>query len=169
VPCDELGDSCSLCSGSDNLTNGQNSDRRHIVNAFFSYSVDHTALKGLVLGTGLNMQSGTPINDLKAHPIYLNSGEVPVGGRGSEGRTPFVGTVDAHIEYGHQITERSSFHVGLDLFNIANARRNTFSNQNEDLSFGVANADFLKPANIAVLGDGFQAPFSMRIMLKFVF
>jgi hypothetical protein len=146
-----------------------NTDRRHIVNVFFSYYVDHSALKGLTLGTGVNMQSGMPINDLKAHPVYLNAGEVPVGGRGSEGRTPFLGTVDAHLDYMHAITERTNFHIGVDLFNIANSRRNTFLNQNEDLSFGVANADFLKPNNQAVLGDGFQAPFSMRILLKFVF
>jgi len=146
-----------------------NTDRRHIVNVFFSYYVDHTALKGLTLGAGANMQSGSPINDLKAHPVYLNAGEVPVGGRGSEGRTPFLGTVDAHVDYMHAITERTNFHIGVDLFNIANARRNTFFNQNEDLQFGVANADFLKPANQAALGDGFQSPFSMRVLLKFVF
>lgn len=146
-----------------------NTDRRHVVNVFFSYFVDHSALKGLTLGTGLNMQSGIPINDLKAHPVYENSGEVPVGGRGSEGRTPFQGTIDAHVDYMHAITERTNFHIGVDLFNIANARRNTFVNQNEDLSFGVANADFLKPNNQAALGDAFQAPFSMRVMLKFVF
>jgi hypothetical protein len=115
------------------------------------------------------MQSGMPINDLKAHPVYTNSGEVPVGGRGSEGRTPFLGTVDAHLDYMHPITERTNFHIGMDLFNIANSKRNTFFNQNEDLSFGVSNLDFLKPNNQAVLGDAFQAPFSMRVMLKFVF
>jgi hypothetical protein len=146
-----------------------NTDRRHIVNAFFSYYVDHTKLKGLTIGTGINMQSGTPINDLKAHPIYLNAGEVPVNGRGSEGRTPFLGTVDAHLDYAHPIGERMNFHIGIDLFNIANARRSTFFNQNEDLAFGQPNADFLKPDNQAVLGDGFQTPFNARIMLKFVF
>jgi hypothetical protein len=148
-----------------------NTDRRHIVNAFFSYYVDHTKLKGLTIGTGINLQSGTPINDLKAHPIYLNQGEVPVGGRGSEGRTPFLGTVDAHLDYAHPIGERMNFHVGIDLFNIANARRSTFVNQFEDLAFGVPNADFLKPSNIITnnLGDGFQTPFNARIMLKFVF
>jgi hypothetical protein len=146
-----------------------NTDRRHIANVFFSYYVDHTKLKGLTLGTGVNVQSGTPVNDLKAHPIYLNAGEVPVGGRGSEGRTPFLGTVDAHVDYMHAITERTNFHIGIDLFNIANARRVTFLNQNEDLSFGTPNADFLKPNNQAVLGDGFQTPFNARISLKFVF
>jgi Carboxypeptidase regulatory-like domain/TonB-dependent Receptor Plug Domain len=148
-----------------------NTDRRHIVNAFFSYYVDHTKLKGLTIGTGINMQSGTPINDLKAHPVYLNAGEVPVNGRGSEGRTPFLGTVDAHLDYAHALGERMNFHVGIDLFNIANSRRSTFFNQNEDLAFGVPNVDFLKPNNIIPnnLGDGFQNPFSARIMLKFVF
>jgi hypothetical protein len=148
-----------------------NTDRRHIVNAFFSYYVDHTKLKGLTIGTGVNLQSGIPINDLKAHPIYLNQGEVPSGGRGSEGRTPFLGTVDAHLDYAHPVGERMNFHVGIDLFNIANARRSTFTNQFEDLGFGVPNADFLKPSNIITnnLGDGFQTPFNARIMLKFVF
>ncbi len=146
-----------------------NTDRRHIVNVFFSYYVDHSKLKGLTLGTGVNMQSGTPINDLKAHPVYLNAGEVPVGGRGSEGRTPFLGTVDAHVDYAHPLTERTSFHIGVDLFNIANARRSTFFNQNEDLAFGQPNADFLKPNNQAVLGDAFQTPFNARFSVKFVF
>lgn len=146
-----------------------NTDRQHIVNAFFSYYVDRSALKGLTLGTGVQFRSGIPINDLKAHPVYENPGEVPVGGRGHLGRTPFTGTVDAHIDYAHPITERTSFHIGLDLFNIANAKRQQFVDQNEDLSFGTKNADFLKPANQAILGDAFQAPFSARLSLKFVF
>ncbi|HYL15321.1 MAG TPA: carboxypeptidase regulatory-like domain-containing protein [Terriglobales bacterium] len=146
-----------------------NTDRRHIVNAFFSYYLDHTALKGLTLGTGVQFQSGIPINDLKAHPVYDNSGEVPVGGRGHLGRTPFTGTVDAHVDYAHSVTERSTFHIGVDLFNIANARRNQFVDQNEDLSFGTPNVDFLKPTNQAVLGDAFQAPFSARLSVRFVF
>jgi hypothetical protein len=146
-----------------------NTDRRNIVNAFFSYYVDHSALKGLTLGTGVNFQNGIPINDLKAHPVYENSGEVPVGGRGSLGRTPFLGTVDAHLDYMHAITERTNFHIGIDLFNIANARRKTFVDQNEDVAFGTKNVDFLKPNNITALGDGFQAPFSARLSLKFVF
>jgi outer membrane receptor for ferrienterochelin and colicin len=147
-----------------------NTDRRHIVNAFFSYYVDRSALKGLTLGTGVQFQSGIPINDLKAHPVYENAGEVPVGGRGALGRTLFAGTVDMHVDYMHPITERTNFHIGFDLFNIANARRQLYVDQNEDVSFGTKNLDFLKPNNQnAIFGTAFQAPFSARLAVKFVF
>ena len=153
-----------------------NTDRLHIVNAFFSYYVDHTKLKGLTLGTGVQFETGTPINILLSHPVYENAGEVPQGGRGALGRTVLSGTVDAHLEYAHPITERTSFHIGLDMFNIANSRRQLFVNQNKDLDFGVANADFQKPTTITngavdarSLGTGFQSPFNARLMVKFVF
>jgi hypothetical protein len=37
------------------------------------------------------------------------------------------------------------------------------------LKFGVANADFLKPGNIAVLGDAIQAPFNARAFFRLEF
>ncbi len=62
------------------------------------------------------------------------------------------------------------------MFNIANSRRQLFVNQNKDLDFGVANADFQKPTTITngavdarSLGTGFQSPFNARLMVKFVF
>jgi hypothetical protein len=146
-----------------------NTDRRHIVNAFFSYYVDHGPLKGLTVGPAVNFQTGVPINDLKAHPVYLNSGEVPEGGRGALGRTRAFGQVDAHLEYSHPVTEKTSLQFGADLFNIANSKRQLFVDQNEDLQFGQRNVDFQKPANQAVLGDGFMSPFSARLSVKFVF
>jgi hypothetical protein len=153
-----------------------NTDRRHIVNAFFSYYLDHSALKGLTIGSGVQFQSGIPINDLKAHPVYENAGEVPVNGRGSLGRTPLIGTVDLHLEYGHPLTEKTSLHFGADLFNIANAKRQLYVNQDEDLAFGTPNVDFQKPTTIGngnvdarSLGTGFQSPFNARLMVKFVF
>jgi hypothetical protein len=60
-----------------------NTDRRHVVNGFFSYTFGKYAVKGLTIGTGLHLQSGQPINDLKAHPAYLNGGEIPAHGRGA--------------------------------------------------------------------------------------
>ncbi len=35
------------------------------------------------------MESGVPVSEYLAHPVYLNAGEIPVGGRGKLGRTPF--------------------------------------------------------------------------------
>jgi hypothetical protein len=146
-----------------------NTDRRHVINGFFSYVFDKSALKGLTLGTGINIQSGVPLNDLKAHPVYLNAGEVPVGGRGALGRSNVTGQVDVHAEYEHSLTERTRIRFGADLFNIANSKTQLFINQNEDLSFGVPNADFQKPASYNTRDGAFQRPFYARMMVKLEF
>jgi hypothetical protein len=145
-------------------------DRLHIVNGFFTYVFDRYA-KGLALGTGIRVQTGIPISELAAHPVYLNAGEVPIGGRGSQGRTQTTGTVDFHGEYPIRITERMRLHVGADLFNLGFAKRALFINQNIDLGFGTPNADFLKPTNqtTALTNDAFQAPFQARLFVKFEF
>lgn len=148
-------------------------DRLHIVNGFFTYVFDRYA-KGLALGTGVRVSTGVPISELAAHPVYLNAGEVPIGGRGSQGRTPTTGTVDFHAEYPIKLTEWGRLHVGADLFNIGFAKRALFINQNIDLGFGSPNADFLKPANQlgatgVLTNDAFQAPFQARLFVKFEF
>jgi hypothetical protein len=139
-----------------------NTDRLMVVNSDISYVLPKTRLKGLVLGSGFRLDTGTPINDLKAHPVYLNAGEIPVNGRGSLGRLPTTGEVDLHVEYPWKISEKKSLHLGMDMFNIADARRITGINQNEDLSFGVPNTDFKSITS-------FQRPFYARAMFKFVF
>lgn len=148
-----------------------NTDRFHVINGYFTYVFDKTMVKGLTLGTGVKVQTGTPINRTAAHPVYENSGEVPLGARGILGRLPVTGTVDFHGDYPFRITERTSLRVGIDLFNIAFARRNTFLNQNIDLTFGVPNADFLHPNNQNGVraNDAFQAPFQARAFVKFSF
>jgi Carboxypeptidase regulatory-like domain len=146
-----------------------NTDRRHVINGFFSYVFDKTALKGLTLGTGVRIESGLPYNDLKAHPAYLNAGEIPNNGRGSLGRGPVVGGVDVKAEYAHSITERTRLRLGADLFNIANSRRQMIIDQNEDIAFGQQNVDFQKPWQWSRSNPGFQRPFYARFMVKFEF
>ncbi len=143
-----------------------NTDRRHVVNTYFSYVFDKSFLKGLTLGTGLNVQSGTPINDLKAHPAYLNSGEIPVNGRGSLGRLPTTGQVDIHADYAFNVTEKSKLRFGIDMFNLVNMKRQTNIDQNEDRSFGVPNVDFKHTVGTYT---GFQRPFYARLMAKWEF
>ena len=148
-----------------------NTDRLHVANGYFTYVLDHTKARGLVLGTGIKVATGTPINRLAAHPIYLNAGEVPIGGRGALGRTPTIGTVDFHSEYPIRITEKAQLHIGADLFNIGFARRVQYINQNIDLGFGTTNVDFLKPANQngVFSNDAFQSPFVARLFARFTF
>ncbi len=142
-----------------------NTDRRHIVNVYTSYVLDKTKLRGLTLGTGVRVDSGIPINRLKAHPAYLNAGEVPVGGRGVLGRTPVSGSVDVHVDYPISFTERMKLRLGIDLFNIANARRVLRIDEREDISFLSKNEDFQKPRGFSA----FQRPFFARAMIKFEF
>ncbi len=143
-----------------------NTDRRHVVNFYMSYVVDRSVLKGMELGTGVRIDTGAPINDLKAHPAYLNSGEVPVNGRGSLGRLPTTGSVDIHVAYPFRVTERMKLKLGMDLFNIANSRRQLRIDEFEDASFGVRNLDFKKPVGRT---SGFQRPFYARAMVRLEF
>jgi len=150
-----------------------NTDTRHILNTFLSYTFSTGFLKNLTLGTGVRVSGGIPINDLRAHPAYQNAGEIPVGGRGSLGRTPTTGQADIHAEYQLKLNEKNSLNFGGDFFNITNQRTLLRVDQNEDRSFLVKNADFLKPYQGGVGGFspglGFQRPFYARLNVKWVF
>jgi hypothetical protein len=150
-----------------------NTDTRHILNTFLSYTFTTGHLRNLTLGTAVRVQGGIPINDLRAHPAYQNAGEIPVGGRGSLGRTSTFGQADIHAEYQVKLNEKNSISFGADLFNITNQKTQLRVDQNQDRSFLVQNADFLKPYQGAVGGLnpqlGFQRPFYARLMAKWVF
>jgi hypothetical protein len=153
-----------------------NGDRKHVLNVHSTYVVPNGKMKGLVLGSGLTVQSGVPLTTLIAQQAYQNAGEVPIFGRGDLGRSPVTGTVDAHIEYPWRITERIHLNFGFDVFNIANSKRQTTLNQFFDLGYGLNNGDFKKPAtNGAALSpasfttQGFIDPFSSRASIKLTF
>ena len=143
-----------------------NTDRKHVVNVYTTYILDHGLFKGMVLGGGLRIQSGTPITTLAAQQAYQNSGEVPIFGRGDLGREPTTGTIDAHIEYPWKLNDRFTLKLGFDAFNIANTQRVLLANQNVDLQFGVPNADFKKPF---FTSGSFVAPFESRGVIKLEF
>ncbi|MGH2670689.1 MAG: hypothetical protein ACRDH5_16535, partial [bacterium] len=69
-------------------------DRVHIVNFYGSYMINSGWANGLNIGSNLRVQSGTPISRFNAHPAYFNAGEIPVGGRGSLGKTRVNGVWD---------------------------------------------------------------------------
>jgi hypothetical protein len=146
-----------------------NTDRRHVVNGFFSYTFSNSALKGLTLGTGIRVQQGTPLNILGNHPNYGNAGEVPLGGRGNKGRTPVTGTIDVKADYAHKLTERITMHAGVDMFNIADSRRIVNQDQLNALNFQPvgSNKDFGKPSSSFT--NAYQTPFNTRFSLKFEF
>jgi hypothetical protein len=147
-----------------------NSDRRHVVNAYGSYSFGKDrgwrTLSGLNLGLNARFESGIPINALAPHPVYLNTGEIPQGGRGSQGRTPFYSRFDVHSDYTWGMTENTRLKFSADFFNIFNSRTLLRADENTALDFVAGqnppNPDFLKPRL-------YHDPFNLRLGLRFEF
>jgi hypothetical protein len=151
-----------------------NTDRRHIVNIYGSYAFGQQGLarrlKGLNLGAGLHMESGVPVSEYLAQPVYANAGEVPVGGRGSQGRTPFYARLDLHADYTWNLYERWRLTLVGDFFNVTNNRRVRLFDQFRESQAGQLNPDFLQPFSAStLLRLGYHAPFNMRLGLKLEF
>ncbi len=143
-----------------------NTDRRLVSNVYASYQFTKEGgfgrIAGLNLGGGLHMESGVPLSKFGAHPAYLNAGEVPIGGRGSLGRSPFFTQLDLHADYPWQLSERSKLSFIADFFNVFNSRPVRLVDQNFESSAGVLNLDFNKPSS-------FRPPFNMRLGMRFEF
>jgi Carboxypeptidase regulatory-like domain len=161
-----------------------NTDVRHLANGFVSYTFANHLMKGLTMGSSVHFQTGVPINNLFAHPVYNNAGEIPfcadnttncASARGALGRTKDWGSVDYHVDYPIRITEGTRLRLGADLFNLANSKTLLRVDQNAQRSVGIGNADFGKPNGIgpsAVNGNsnpGYQRPFYARLSVKFEF
>jgi hypothetical protein len=152
-----------------------NTDRRFNSNIYGNYSfvkdrgfLTANYLTGLNLGLGFHMESGVPISNFLPHPVYLNAGEIPVGGRGSLGRTPFYAQVDLHADYPWNINERAKLTFIADFFNVGNNRRLRLPDQFFQLDLGANNPDFLQPSTIN-LTSGFHLPFSVRLGMRLDF
>jgi len=147
-----------------------NTDRRHVVNINTYYVMDRSRMKGLVLGTGVRIQTGLPLTTLVAQQAYQNAGEVPLFGRGDLGRGATTFGLDGHIEYPWKFNEKVSLKLGFDAFNIANRKTKTLINQNDDQGFGVPNQDFKLPFAVTGMNNYFfQQPFSARASVRLVF
>ena len=138
-------------------------DRRHQFKMFSNYQ-----WKNFNFGGAWNIQSGTPITNLAAHPAYLNAGEIPVGPRGSLGRTSWTFPLDLHGDYTFKIGESKAVKFVADLFNIGNQTRLLHVDQYSQLAGGTANPDFLKPDN-QVFSYAYQRPFNARLAIRFDF
>ncbi len=152
-----------------------NTDRHFVSNVYGSYAFSKRQsgfggrfLNGLTLGANLHMESGIPISEFLPHPVYLNAGEVPVGGRGKLGRTPFFTQIDLHTDYPYRINERMSVRFIADFFNLFNRRTLLNVDQFKQLDLGAPNPDFLQPSNITWT-SAYHLPFSMRLGLRFEF
>lgn len=148
-------------------------DRRVVGNLFLSYNVGSdtpfvSMLKGLTFGVGMRGQSGVPLSFLGDHPIYLNQGEVPIGGRGAAGRTPSASQLDLHLDYPVHFTERYGLRMTMDMFNVTNSQFTTARVQFTQLgspavgAVPAINLDYNRPSS-------FQGPFYARGSVRFEF
>jgi hypothetical protein len=153
--------------GDQNAVGPLNTDRTTIFNIYANYVFSKDSgfgrsLAGLNLGFGLHGESGVPINEFLAHPVYNNSGEVPVGGRGKLGRTDWFKRLDLHADYRWSLSEKTRLVFIGDFFNVLNSRGVRLPNQFRELSLGVNNVYFLTTLI-------FNPPFIMRLGISFEF
>ena len=149
-------------------------DRTHEIKLFTNYAfgggtgrfVHH--LNGLNIGVSWLMQSGSPISNFLAHPAYDNAGEIPIGGRGSLGRTDWIWPVDVHADYTIKLRENLALKFVGDMFNVFNQKHVIYVDQWSQLDGGTPNPDFLQPgANL--FANPFQIPRYTRVAVRLEF
>ncbi len=150
-----------------------NTDKRHIANVYGSYTFAGTGFKrlsGLTLGGGYHAESGVPVSEYLAHPVYLTAGEIPVGGRGKLGRTPWYHRFDVHADYRWAMSEKTRMVFIADFFNVFNSRALRLPDMFRESTAGQDNPDFLQPGiALTDLNRGFYLPFNMRLGVRFEF
>lgn len=144
-------------------------DRRHVANIYGSYLLDWV----LNLGSGFRIETGVPIDVLQSHPVYLNQGEVPLGGRGAAGRTPTTHGWDIHADYTWTITDTYRLKFVADLFNITNQRKAFRVNNFADSGFLSGISPPIQPnPDFGLVGgqyNAFQRPFRARLAVRLEF
>jgi hypothetical protein len=140
-----------------------NTDRRDVGNLYGSYTLPNGFFRKLTGGAGLRGQTGTPISRLASHPVYHDTGEVPIGGRGTAGTTPTTLQLDTHLDYPFSFGDRGSLKLAFDGFNVTNSQFTRTVNQNIDTGFQTgADPTFQSPTT-------FQRAFYGRFSVRYEF
>lgn len=140
-----------------------NTDRRNVGNLYGSYTVPSGFMRKLTGGVGLRAQTGTPISRLASHPVYTNTGEIPIGGRGTAGTVPTALQLDTHLDYPFSLGEKGTVKLLFDGFNVTNSLPIHSVNQNIDTGFqSGADPTFRTPTT-------FQRPFYARFSVRYEF
>ena len=140
-----------------------NTDRRNVGNLYGSYTIPSGMFRKMTGGIGLRGQTGTPISRLASHPVYQNTGEVPIGGRGTAGTTPTTLQLDTHLDYPINFGDRGSLKLAFDGFNVTNSQFIRSVNQNIDTGFQQgADPTFRTPTS-------FQRAFYGRFSVRYEF
>lgn len=144
-------------------------DRTHVLKVAGSYM---TAF-GLNVGANFQYFTGTPITRLANHPVYENTGEVPVGPghtwespvsgrRGNAGRSPSNYTIDVHADYALPIRSGMDLRFIVDVFNLLDTQETATVNQYVEQAVGVPDPDFRRATS-------YQAPRQVRLGMRLAF
>jgi len=125
--------------------------------------------KAFNFGASWIAESGTPLSAFDSHPAYQNAGEIPIGGRGTKGRTPFTFPLDAHADYTVKIGEQKRMIFGVNLFNLFNQQRVLYTDEDLQLAGAVTDPDYGKPSGLLIKGDAYQSPFIAQLSARFEF
>jgi len=134
---------------------------------------------GFNVGMGMFLSDGKPLTPFYANPNYDSSGEIPGAARGSgiqtvdgfKTRTPFESQVDLQASYAFRLAGTRRLSLVADLFNVFNERLIRGYDQDVQIDASTTNPDFGKPVNSELSGTPpqYQAPFNMRVGVKFEF
>ncbi len=113
-------------------------DRAVIMNAGLTYNWD----SGFSSSVLAKFATGTPLSAFYGLQDYDNSGELPVGGRGAEGRMPNSLVFDYSGQYLMKLGGTKSISFRADVFNFFNHHVIRTQDQNLDVSYGVPNLNY---------------------------
>lgn len=140
-----------------------NTDRRNVANLYGSYTLPNGFFRKLNGGAGLRATTGTPISRLASHPVYATTGEIPIGGRGTDGTLPTALQLDLHADYPISLGDKGSVKLMFDGFNVTNSQFNRTVNENIDTGFQAgADPTFRSPTS-------YQRAFYGRFAVRYEF
>jgi len=150
-------------------------DRPHQVKLYGNYAW----ASGFNVGAGINLSSGQPFTPFAANPNYGSDGEIPTAPCGSgiqtidgfKKRSPFESQTDLQASYALRMNGARRVTFLADVFNVFNQKSVRYYSQNTQLDNNVVNPDFGKPVNTNLAGNPpqYQAPFNMRVGIRFEF
>jgi hypothetical protein len=141
------------------------SDRTLVVNTGGSYNLD----MGLTLGFTARYLTGTPITSYLAHPVYENAGEIPVYGRGVEGRLPSRFLLDLAAQYTFNLGGARRLIFILNAFNAFNQQKVTALDTNVDVGLNTVNPNYMRPTGVVGGTPAYDPGRRVRLGVKFSF
>ncbi|WP_243302624.1 TonB-dependent receptor [Geothrix oryzisoli] len=141
------------------------SDRTLVINTGGSYNWD----MGLNVGFTARYLTGTPITSYLAHPVYENAGEIPVYGRGVEGRLPSRFLLDLAAQYTFKVGKAKRLIFIANVFNTFNQQKVTALDTNVDLGINTVNPNYMRPTGVVGGTPAYDAGRRVRLGVKFSF